>query len=1307
MRGTDAPRIRRCYRCGAEVGEGNLCPACGFDLDSPAELLICYHKGRLKPPRVVNLDTGEVLLDEAVGREGALLRVDAPSPVRIQIGARGITGWNVDPDVFYIVTVRNGEAYRLEPVATMKWFYRLVKTRRIPKRPKRKKKEAGIMPEQKTPIYVTMDGNEAAAYVAYAFTEIAAIYPITPSSPMAGKTDLWSAKGKKNLFGQTVQLVEMQSEAGAAAAVHGALQTGALATSFTSSQGLMLMIPVLHRIAGERLPGVLHVAARTVGTHAMSIFGDHSDVMSCRNTGFAMLCTGSVQEVMDLAGVAHLAAIKGRVPFMDFFDGFRTSHEIDKVEQIGYDALKGLLDTEALDAFRAHALNPEHPMIRATVQNPDIYFQVREANNTDYAALPDIVEDYMAKIGKITGREYHCFNYYGAPDAERVVVAMGSVSGCVEEAVDALNAAGEKVGFIQVHLFRPFDVKKFAAALPATAKAVAVLDRTKEMGSAGEPLYQDVCTALRGRSDLVVVGGRYGLSSKDTTPAQVAAAFENLRAECPVNSFTIGITDDVTHLSLADVALPEGGDGVVSCKFWGLGGDGTVGANKNTVEIINSHTPKFAQAYFEYDAKKSFGVTKSHLRFGDAPIRASYYVKQADFLACHNPTYIENYAIAEEVKPGGTLLLNCPWDAAALEKRLPASEKREIARKGLKLYTIDAVKIAGELGLGSHFNMVLQSAFFHLMPVIPVEEAVGYMKAAAQKTYFAKGEDVVNKNLAAIDAGSEGLVRIDVPESWRDAQDAPAPERDVPEVVTKLLDPINAQKGDDLPVSAFAGYEDGVMDMGLTAFEKRGIATRVPVWDADKCIQCNKCSYVCPHAVIRPYLLNEAEKAAAPEGLRAVPAKGKQAEGLYFAMAVSNLDCTGCGSCENVCPAKDKALAMVPVDAAPDTSAAWAYALKLSDKGDIFDPYTVKGSQFRQPLLEFSAACAGCGETPYAKLLTQLYGDRVYWANATGCSQAWGSAMPGIPYTVNRQGRGPAWSNSLFENNAEFSLGMVLSVRQQREAEKARVEAYRAVCGDEAANAAMDAWLCANDDFDASAPASRALAAALEKLDDDGARAILRYGDQLAKKTFWMYGGDGWAYDIGFGGLDHVVASGENVNVLIVDTEIYSNTGGQSSKATPVGAVAQFAAAGKKRPKKDIGGMLMTYGNVYVAQVAMGADNAQLVKALKEAEHFNGPSVVIAYAPCQSHGLKCGMAKVQDEMKRAVDAGYWFLYRYNPEATPRFHLDSKAPTLPYEEFLDGEVRYASLRRTFPENARTLFEEGARLAREHYEKLKNS
>ena len=1161
------------------------------------------------------------------------------------------------------------------------------------------------MPESRK-TYVTLDGNEAAAYIAYAFTEIAAIYPITPSSPMAGKTDVWSAKGKKNLFGQRVHLIEMQSEAGAVAAVHGALETGALATSFTSSQGLMLMIPVLHRIAGERLPGVLHVAARTVGTHALSIFGDHSDVMNCRQTGFAMLCTGSVQEVMDLAGVAHLAAIESRVPFMHFFDGFRTSHEIAKVEQMDYEALRGMLDQEALDAFRAHALNPEHPMLRATVQNPDIYFQVREANNLAYQAVPDIVEKYLEKISALTGRRYHLFNYYGAPDADRVIVAMGSVSGCIEQTVDALNVRGEKVGFVQVHLFRPFDMQRLREAIPDTVSRIAVLDRTKEMGSAGEPLFEDVCTALRGCSGVKIVGGRYGLSSKDTTPAQIAAVYRNLAQEEPLNSFTIGIVDDVTHLSLPEEAplYPNEGN-TVSCKFWGLGSDGTVGANKNTVEIINSHTDKFAQAYFEYDAKKSYGVTKSHLRFGDQPIRSSYYVRQAAFVACHHPTYMQKYEIAEEVEPGGILLINCPWNAEELDAHLPAREKREIARKGIRLYTMDAVGIAEKLGLGNHFNMVLQSAFFHLMPIIPTEDAVRFMKEAASRTYFAKGEEVVNRNLAAIDAGGQ-VTRVQVPESWKDAEDVKKQPTALPRVVREILEPINAQKGDDLPVSAFAGYEDGVMDMGLTAYEKRGIAVRIPVWDPQSCLQCNRCAFVCPHAVIRPYLLNDMEKEQAPVGMRVAQAKGKPAQGLYYTMQISQLDCTGCGSCAESCPASGKALQMVPVSQAEDTAASWEYALKLSDKGDLFDPYTVKGSQFRQPLLEFSAACAGCGETPYAKLLTQLYGDRVYWANATGCSQAWGAAMPGIPYTVNRKGHGPAWSNSLFENNAEFSLGMVLSVKHQREAQKMRIEAYRAECADPAACAAMDAWLEAFDDFDASEHASEQLIQALERLEDAQAQTILRYRDQLSKKTFWMYGGDGWAYDIGFGGLDHVIASGEDVNILIVDTEVYSNTGGQSSKATPIGAVAQFTASGKTRPKKDLGGMLMTYGRVYVAQVAMGADAAQLVKAMHEAESFRGPSVIIAYAPCQSHGLRCGMAKVQDEMKRAVDAGYWHLYRYNPDATPAFQLDSRKPSLEYESFLDGEVRYASLKRTFPEHAQTLFAEGARLAEERYEKLKN-
>ena len=1153
---------------------------------------------------------------------------------------------------------------------------------------------------------VVLDGNEAAAYIAYALTEVAAIYPITPSSPMAGKTDAWSARGRKNLFGQTVSLVEMQSEAGAAGAIHGSLQAGALSSSFTSSQGLMLMIPVLHRIAGERLPGVLHVASRTVGTHAMSIFGDHSDVMNCRQTGFAMLSTGSVQEIMDLAGVAHLAAIRGRVPFLHFFDGFRTSHELSKVEEMPYEELAALLDRDALNDWRAGALNPEHPALRATVQNGDVYFQVREANNGFYDALPDIVEDYMAKISAFTGREYHLFNYYGAPDAERVVIAMGSVAGAAEEAVDYLRAKGEKVGFLQVHLYRPFSVRHLLASLPETAKKIAVLDRCKEMGSAGEPLFEDVCTALRGKN-VRIVGGRYGLSSKDTDAAQLKAVFDHLKADAPRSNFTVGITDDVTRLSLAvGEPLPPSDPSVVSCKFWGLGSDGTVGANKNTVAIIGGHTPLYAQAYFEYDAKKSFGITKSHLRFGKKPIRSSYYVRQADFVACHNESFLTRYDIAGEVKPGGTLLLNCSWSPAELTEKLPASFRRQAARKGVKLCTIDATAIARRLGLGGHINMVLQAAFFKLANVIPPEDAAKYMKAAAEKTYGLKGAEVVAKNCAAVDAGMENVVSVPVPAEWANAKD-PAPVPDSrPAVVRNLLEPINAQKGDDLPVSAFRGYEDGRIDMGLTAYEKRAIAVTVPKWDAEKCLQCNRCALVCPHAVIRPYLLTADEAAAAPEGFAAAPAKGRAAEGLRFSLQVSNADCTGCGSCAASCPAKEKALTMVPAASVSMDTEKWDYALSLPDKGDLFDPYSVKGSQFRRPLVEFSAACAGCGETPYAKLLTQLFGPRAYWANATGCSQAWGSPMPGIPYTTNRRGQGPAWTNSLFENNAEFSLGMFLSVRQQRAAERMRVEALMASADDEAVLSAGQLWLDTFDDFDRSEAASDALVSVLEKAEQTPlTREILRARDQLSKKSFWMFGGDGWAYDIGFGGLDHVVAQGEDINVLIVDTEVYSNTGGQASKATPLGAVAQFTSSGKKSRKKDLGAILMTYGSVYVAQVAMGADPNQLLTALREAAAYPGPSVVIAYAPCSAHGLKCGMGRVQDEMKRAVDAGYWTLYRYNPAAEKPLHVDSKEPTTDYEEFLAGEVRYASLRLSFPENAETLFAEAARDAKARWEKYK--
>ncbi|MBQ7887161.1 MAG: pyruvate:ferredoxin (flavodoxin) oxidoreductase [Clostridia bacterium] len=1152
--------------------------------------------------------------------------------------------------------------------------------------------------------YVTMDGNEAAAYMAYPFTEVAAIYPITPSSPMAGLTDAWSAKGRENAFGQRVTLTEMQSEAGAITAVHGALQTGSLATTYTSSQGLMLMVPVLYRIAGERLPAVLHVASRTVGTHAMSIFGDHSDVMACRQTGFAMLSAGSVQEVADLAPVAHLSAIKGRIPFMHFFDGFRTSHEINKIELPDQDKVAALIDQDALKAFRDGALNPEHPMLRNTVQNGDVYFQVREANNVFYTELPDIVEDYLAKMGEITGRRYHAFDYFGAEDATDVVIAMGSASGVIRDVVDQLVEAGKKVGFLQVHLYRPFSAKHFLAALPKTTARIAVLDRCKAMGSAGEPLFEDVCSVLM-NSELFgirVIGGRYGLSSKDTDPAQIAAVFENLASDKPVRSFTVGICDDVTHLSLPLKPYAENTEGLVRCKFWGLGGDGTVGANHNTVRIINDNTDKFAQAYFEYDAKKSFGVTKSHLRFSDRPITSSYYVKQADFVACHNQSYITQYDIVDEVVPGGIFLLNCSWKEDELEQHIPAAVRRQIAEKNIRFYMIDANRIARDLGLGSHTNTVLQAAFFALMEVIPTEKALDMIKDAVRKTYFAKGDDVVSRNVAAIDAGATQIVKVNVPAAWAQAETAQnAGGEQLPEVVKNLLLPVNRQKGDDLPVSAFKGYEDGRIDMGLTAFEKRGIALMVPKWDAAKCIQCNRCALVCPHAVIRPYLLSEEEKANAPDTFETVPAMGAAAKGLHFSMQVSTLDCTGCSSCVACCPAKEKAITMQPAKFTAQQKENWEYGLNLSDKGDVFPLYTIKGSQFRQPLVEFSAACAGCGETPYAKLLTQLFGSSVYWANATGCSQAWGSPMPGIPYTTNKRGFGPAWTNSLFENNAEMELGMFLSVKQQRLKQKALVEEYLDKTGSETAKA----WLDAFEDFDRSRRATDDLIAELEGDASELAKAILERRDQLAKKCFWMFGGDGWAYDIGFGGLDHVIASGEDINVFVIDTEVYSNTGGQSSKATPLGAVAQFASAGKRSRKKELGAIFQTYGNVYVAQVAMGADPNQLIKALREAQEHKGPSVVVAYTPCVQHGIRSGMSSVQNEMKRAVDAGYWTLYRYNPNGEKPMTVDSKRPTMDYEEFLDGEVRYASLRRTFPQYASTLFKQAKEDAAARYDKYK--
>lgn len=1160
--------------------------------------------------------------------------------------------------------------------------------------------------------FVTMDGNAAAANVAYDFTEIAAIYPITPSSPMAGLTDQWSANGRLNMFDQPVKLIEMQSEAGAIGAVHGALQTGSLGVSYTSSQGLMLMVPVLYRIAGERLPAVLHVAARTVGTHGMSIFGDHSDVMACRATGFAMLCSGSVQEVADLAAVAHLAAVKGRTPFMHFFDGFRTSHELSRIDMPDVKALTKLMDKDALQAFRDHALNPEHPRLWNTVQNGDVYFQIREANNGFYDDLPEIVEYYLEETGKVTGRTYHLFDYYGDPDAEDVVIAMGSVSGAAKEAVDYLSGKGKKVGYLEVHLYRPFSSKHFLNALPKSVKRIAVLDRCKEMGSVGEPLYLDVVSVIKDTNmDVSVIGGRYGLSSKDTDMAQLVSVYKNLSLDNPKKNFTIGIVDDVTHLSLEYEKITDYVDNdTYSCKFWGLGGDGTVGANHNTAKILGDCEDLYSQAYFEYDAKKSFGITKSHLRFSKKPIRSTYYVKSADFVACHNENFIGEYDIVNEIKKGGSLLLNCSFDENEVDEKLPSHVKRLIADNDIKLYIINATEIAHRLGLGSHTNTVLQAAFFKISKLMDVDKALEHMKEAARKAYFAKGSKVVNMNVEAIDEGAKNVIEIKVPASWKECTDEREPDDpNLPPVVRNILFPINRQKGDDLPVSTFKGYEDGTIDVGLTAYEKRAIAVNVPEWDSSKCLQCNQCSFVCPHAAIRPYIVTKEEAKNAPKGFDTVKLNGIKDTEYEYRLEVSKHDCTGCGSCVASCPAKEKAIKMVPAKFSDEDLERWNYALSLSDKGDLFNPNTVKGSQFRTPLVEFSAACAGCGETPYAKLLTQLFGDRVYWANATGCSQAWGAPMPGIPYTTNKRGFGPAWTNSLFENNAELALGMYLSSKQQREGQKNNVIKLLEMNINEELRDKCNDWLDTFDDLNASRAATDNLIEELEKVTEGKHKElcdkILRAKDQLSKKTLWMYGGDGWAYDIGFGGLNHVIAQGENVNILIVDTEVYSNTGGQSSKATPIGAVAQFQASGKKSRKMDLGAIMMSYGNVYVAQVAMGANQTQLVKAITEAESYDGPSVIIAYAPCTTHGIRSGMGSVQAEMKKAVESGYWYLYRYDPRKEVPMQLDSKEPNIELEEFLDGENRYSVLKKTFPENAKELFAIAKTDSRNKYEKYK--
>ncbi len=1173
--------------------------------------------------------------------------------------------------------------------------------------------------------FKTMDGNNAAAHVSYAFTDVAAIYPITPSSVMAEVTDVWASQGKKNLFGRPVKLAEMQSEGGAAGAVHGSLEAGALTTTYTASQGLLLMIPNMYKIAGELLPNVIHVSARALASHALSIFGDHSDVYACRQTGYAMLCSSSVQEVMDLGAVAHLSTIKGRVPFLHFFDGFRTSHEIQKIQVWDDDDLRDLVDMDAVQAFRDRALNPEHPVQRGTAQNPDIFFQSREACNTYYDAMPGVVEDYMNRINRKIGTKYKLFNYYGARDAKHVIIAMGSVNETIEEVVDYLNAAGEKVGAIKVHLYRPFSARHLISALPASVEKISVLDRTKEPGSIGEPLYLDVVAALANSkfAGIPVYSGRYGLGSKDTTPGQIVAVYRNMQSGRPKKRFTVGIEDDVTGLSLKVKEDPDTTPrGTRSCKFWGLGSDGTVGANKNSIKIIGDHTHLYAQGYFSYDSKKSGGITVSHLRFGRKPIKSTYLINKADFVACHNPSYVDKYDMVSDIKPGGTFLLNCSWSDEELDAHLPAEMKRTIAKNNIQFYTLDATHIAKDLGLGNRTNTLLQAAFFKLAKVIPTADAVQYMKDAATRSYSRKGEAVVRMNHDAIEKGVKEVRKVRVPGEWAKATGpvfehaASGGREEIREYIDRVLTPVNAQKGDTLPVSAFAGSADGTVPPGSAAFEKRGIAVDVPVWTKENCIQCNFCSMVCPHAAIRPVILNAEEAAAAPVSQEHKPATGLP--GMEFAMTVSVLDCTGCGSCANVCPGMkgNKALTMKPLETQLDKEDGFLYGISLPEKKEVSEKFretTVKGSQFKQPLLEFSGACAGCGETPYAKLATQLFGDRMYIANATGCSSIWGGSAPSTPYTVNKEGKGPAWANSLFEDNAEYGYGMFLGVTARR----ARLaDLMQTFANDERTEKfglkdAATQWLAAKDDAAASKEASAAAVQALEKAQASCTCELkplideaLRAKDMLVKKSFWMFGGDGWSYDIGFGGLDHVLASGEDVNVLVFDTEVYSNTGGQASKATPTGSVAQFAAAGKSVKKKDLGGIAMSYGYVYVAQVAMGADMNQCLKAFHEAESYHGPSLIICYAPCINHGIKGGMGISMTEEKKAVEAGYWHLYRFDPRKENAFTLDSKEPASPYRDFIMGEVRYNSLTRSFPERAETLFAQAEENAKDRYDHL---